>query len=429
MDLFVVIGRSPNRTELIKKVATKRAFNYSSTKDYPIGSHLGDVIARRLDSGQNLFLNVESRTQEVFNNSFLNKLKNHFVTFVVLAGEKDTEADEFKDWPDYFVFHQHQQSEEFISNVLGEIVYLTLLFSQHKPFPKNVENIDLDLLLKKDQADALKELSIPGLYNLMLSIIKSKSIGNCKLNLRDGVNFLMHFNSIPYKTMPRGIPVYRIRFNKTERSEPILYKNIIDLWHPPKNKARMGRFNRDKQPVLYTADHILTSFYETFNHDYHGKEGFVTGLGCIVDQDLTVGYISSMDVHLPPGQNSFYNHFINFFKDNITDQERLIKNFLGNYINSHSFFTPNFSYEITNLISDTIYKGTQMQAFMYPSTKLAWQYNNIVFFGKDTYKHVIPTDIVVYSFSFPRPREVSLKPLYRGTYVSSGRITYEKINN
>ncbi len=424
MVLFVFIGRSQNRTDIVKKVAKKRAFTYTSTKDFSDSENISSKILKEMNSGKNLFLNIENRANEIFNNNFINNLKTHFVIYIVLAAKNDKEADEFKDWPDYFVFNERPQLVEFISDVIGELIHLTMLFSKHKPFNENHKILDIDKLLTINPIDAHDKIPISGLFYLMLTTIKSRTLSNTKFTLKQGINFLMHFNSVPTKTMPKGIPIYRVRFNKTCLNKPVLFKKVKKIWHPLKSETGKGRFNRKEQPALYTADHTLTCFYDTYDFDKHGKEGFVTVLGCLVNEDITEGYISAMDIHMPQGKNVFYNHFLNFYEGKIIEQERLIKNFLGYYINSNKFFTPNFSYEITNLISDILYNDNQLQAVMYPSTKVNYQYNNIVFNEENAKRYIIPQNIVVYSFSFPnKPYEVLLKPLYKGN-ISSGQITY-----
>lgn len=427
MVLFVFIGRSKNRTDIVKKVAKKRAFTYTSTKDFSVNENISSKILKELNSGRSLFLNVENRANEIFNNSFINNLKPHFVIYFVLAAKNDNEADEFKDWPDYFVLKESQQKVEFISDIIGELIHLTMLFSKHKPFNENHKNVEIDNLLSINPIDAHSKIPISGLFYLMLTLIKSRTLNNTKFTLKQGINFLMHFNSVPTKTMPKGIPIYRVRFNDTCLNKPVLYEEVEKLWHPPKSKTSIGRFNRNEQPALYTADHILTCFYETYDFDKHGKEGFVTALGCLVNENITEGYISAMDVNIPAGKNIFYNHFLNFYNGKIIEQERLIKNFLGYYINSHKFFSPNFNYEITNLISDILYSDNQLQAIMYPSTKVNYQYNNIVFHETNAQKYIIPQIAIVYSYSFPKPLQVSLKPIYKGKVIGE-KIKYEPVN-
>lgn len=426
MVLFVFIGHSPIKSDLAKEVAKRKKISYTTTFDYSVKTELVKGVLKKLNAKKDIILDAKSRTNEIFSNSFIKKLEAHFVIYFVLSAEDNKTLENVRNWPDYFVFNYEQQSVELIYHMIGEIMQLTSLFSKYKPFKDSANKSFANELFTLEPLDALNKMPIQGLYYLMLNAINGKSVGTANVSLKEVVSTLMHFNSIPTKTMKKGTPILRVRFNEMNSSGPILYKKIRHLWHPPKLKTGKGRFNREKQPVFYAADNLFTCFYETHNLKSHGEKGYVTALISLVTEDITEGYISSIDTHLTQGKNIFYDSFVRFYKGKISDKERLIKNFLGNYLNSHINYSPNFNYEITNLISDILYKNDELQAFMYPSTKINMQYNNIVLNEKNAKKYIIPHGVIVYSFSFPRPFEVALKPIYYGK-IKTGRIKYKAV--
>jgi hypothetical protein len=82
MPLIVFIGHSPIKSSLAKEVAKRKNISYTSTYDYSVKTELVKGILKKLNSNNNIILDVKHRTNEVFSNSFINKLKEHFVIYL-----------------------------------------------------------------------------------------------------------------------------------------------------------------------------------------------------------------------------------------------------------------------------------------------------------------------------------------------------------
>lgn len=100
---------------------------------------------------------------------------------------------------------------------------------------------------------------------------------------------------------------------------------------------------------------------------------------CRLKSDLKFGYLSSVDISGGDAKSNVQlQNYIKYVNNTCSDNEILINNFFGTYINEPSFFSSDFDYETTNIISDFLYRDNQLQCFIYPSTKFGYRSNNIV---------------------------------------------------
>ena len=422
MTLFIFFGNSPKRDNLAKELAKKRCVYYYKPQENETLHSICDHVLTILDSGQGALLNFAGSISKLRSLLFSEGFYNHFTIFFELLASNEFVDTEPSIPPPFFVFNYSSQEISSISLIITEILSLHHMYGKYLPFTAKREKVKSIDLIAGDPAVSVKKMPLESIYYLLLCIIKDKDLFKSIPQLTKRMNFLMHFYGIVYGYLPKGTLIYRIRFNKKK-----LFPLIANLWHPCKKKTNMGRFNRKHLPVFYGGENISLCFYETDN----GKNdsGRYTQLVCRLKSDLKFGFLSSVNISGGDAKSNVQlQNYIKYVNNTCSDNEILINNFVGNYINEPSFFSSDFDYETTNIISDFLYRDDQLPCFIYPSTKFAYRSNNIVISQKHAKTYLEPVAVQVYEYKKgKRFLDVNPKLLFTGKVFFKRFIKYKRV--